>query len=129
MPATAPAGSATSTRWPCPDHSRAPEITGIDHVALSQPPYSFDEATLFYQSVFGLRQRDSEEVADPYGLVRSRPMASTSNHLRLVLNVPLLGGVQLPETAPLQHVAFPCPDIFSAARHTRARGLPVLPLP
>ncbi len=111
------------------DHSQAAEITGIDHVALSQPPYSFDEATLFYQSVFGLRQRDSEEVADPYGLVRSRAMASASNHLRLVLNVPLLGGGQLPETAALQHVAFACTDIFAAARHMRARSLPILPIP
>jgi 4-hydroxyphenylpyruvate dioxygenase len=111
------------------DPSQTPEITGIDHVALSQPPYSFDEATLFYQSVFGLRQRDSEEVADPYGLVRSRAMASASNHLRLVLNVPLLGGGQLPETAALQHVAFACTDIFAAARHMRARSLPILPIP
>jgi 4-hydroxyphenylpyruvate dioxygenase len=112
-----------------PDHPRAPEVTGIDHVALSQPPYSFDEATLFYQSVFGLRQRDSEEVADPYGLVRSRAMASAGNGVRLVLNVPLLGGDQLPETAALQHVAFACTDIFAAARRMRARGLPMLPIP
>ncbi len=112
-----------------PDDSGPRGITGIDHIALSQPSYSFDEATLFYQSVFGLRQRDSEEVADPYGLVRSRAMAGTGNRLRLVLNVPLLGGGQLPETAALQHVAFACPDIFATARRMRARGLPTLPIP
>jgi 4-hydroxyphenylpyruvate dioxygenase len=111
------------------DRSLVREITGLDHIAHSQPPHSFDEATQFYQSVFGLRQRSSEEVADPYGLVRSRAMTSAGNGLRLVLNVPLLGGGQLPETAALQHVAFACADIFTAARRMRAGGLRVLPIP
>ena len=49
--------------------------------------------------------------------------------VRLVLNVPLLGGGRLPETAAYQHVAFACPDIFAAARAVRSMGIPTLPVP
>lgn len=104
-------------------------IVRVDHVALSQPPYYFDEAALFYRSVFGLRPRTSEEMADPYGLVRSRALASSGGGVRFVLNVPALGGGRLPETADFQHIAFSCPDIFAAARQLRARGLSTLPIP
>jgi 4-hydroxyphenylpyruvate dioxygenase len=104
-------------------------ITGIDHVALSQPDDGFDEATLFYQALLGMHAQASEEVAAPYGLVRSRPMIAPGGHVRLVLNVPLRGGGRLPETAGAQHVAFSCADIFAAARAVRALGTPVLPVP
>jgi 4-hydroxyphenylpyruvate dioxygenase len=101
----------------------------VDHVALSQPPYYFDEAALFYQSVLGLRRCDSVEIADPYGLVRSRAMTGDAGGVRLVLNVPALGGGRLPGSAAFQHVAFGCADIFAAAVDMRVRGLPTLPVP
>jgi 4-hydroxyphenylpyruvate dioxygenase len=46
-----------------------------------------------------------------------------------VLNVPALGGGRRPETADLQHVAFACADVFSAARRMRELGLPTLAIP
>jgi 4-hydroxyphenylpyruvate dioxygenase len=49
--------------------------------------------------------------------------------VRLVLNVPLLGGGRLPETTASQHVAFSCTDIFAAARALRSLGTPTLPVP
>jgi 4-hydroxyphenylpyruvate dioxygenase len=112
-------------------------ITCVDHVALSQPAYYFDEAALFYRSILGLEPHASEEVADPFGLVRSRAVTSgegrasgaAGNGVRFVLNVPALGGGKPPETADFQHVAFSCLDIFAAARHMRAEGLPTLPVP
>src|SRR6185437_13881512 len=104
-------------------------ITGIDHVALAQPDDGFDEATLFYQSLLGMRAQGSEEVASPYGLVRSRPMRAPGGEVRLVLNVPLRGGGRLPATAEAQHVAFSCADIFAAARAVRSAGTPLLPVP
>jgi 4-hydroxyphenylpyruvate dioxygenase len=109
-----------------------PPTTGIfriDHVALSQPLHYFDEAALFYQSVLGLRRHDSEEIADPFGLVRSRAMTSAGCAVRLVLNVPALGGERLPETADFQHVAFACADVLGAAAAMRAAGLPILAIP
>jgi 4-hydroxyphenylpyruvate dioxygenase len=114
---------------PQPQRAGPPLITGVDHVALSQPFSGFDEATLFYQSLFGMRLQGSEEIASPYGLVRSRAMRASGGGTRLVLNVPLLGGSRLPETAASQHVAFGCTDIFAAARAVRSGGTPTLPVP
>jgi 4-hydroxyphenylpyruvate dioxygenase len=106
-------------------------IIGVDHVALSHPSYYFDEAALFYQSVLGLRQRDSEEIADPYGLIRSRAVTSrgAGSGVRFVLNVPALGGGKLPETAAFQHIAFSVVDIFAAVRWMRDSGMAILPIP
>ncbi len=104
-------------------------ITGVDHVALSQPGDGFDEATLFYESLLGMHAQGSDEVASPYGLVRSRPMRAPGGDVRLVLNVPLRGGGRLPETTASQHVAFGCADIFAAARAVRSLGTPMLPVP
>ncbi len=117
---------------PVPDatdgHGTADIIT-IDHIGLSQPAYSFDEAALFYQSVLGLDRSLSEEVADPYGLVRSRAMVSRGGAVRLVLSVPALGGGRRPETADFQHVALSSADVFAAARALRRRGVPTLAIP
>lgn len=104
-------------------------ISGIDHVALSQPAFTFDEAALFYESVFGLRRMASEEVADPYGIVRSRAVTNEDRRVRLVLNMPALGGGPLPGSAGYQHVAFGCEDIFAAAFQMRSARLPTLSIP
>jgi 4-hydroxyphenylpyruvate dioxygenase len=109
--------------------AQPPLLTGVDHVALSQPFNGFDEATTFYQSLLGMRQQGSEELASPYGLVRSRAMRAAGGAVRLVLNVPLLGGGKSPEVEATQHVAFACTDIFATARAVRARGTPTLPVP
>jgi 4-hydroxyphenylpyruvate dioxygenase len=114
---------------PPADSDLAGSVTRVDHVGLSQPSYYFDEAALFYQSVLGLRQSDSVEIPDPYGLVRSRAVTSAGGAVRFVLNVPALGGGKLPETADFQHIAFSCPDIFAAAVDMRVRRLPALPIP
>jgi 4-hydroxyphenylpyruvate dioxygenase len=129
-------GTGGTTGWqgdfqpfPQPQQTSQALITGVDHVALSQPFSSFDEATLFYQSLLGMRAQGSEEIASPYGLVRSRALRAEGGSVRLVLNVPLLGGERLPETVASQHVAFTCTDIFSAARALRSRGTPTLRVP
>jgi 4-hydroxyphenylpyruvate dioxygenase len=104
-------------------------ICRVDHVALSLPAIHFDEAALFYQSVLGLRRSASEEVADPYGLVRSRAVSSADGRVRLVLMVPALAGVRRGELAGFQHVAFGSSNVFGAVRRMRTLGLPVLPIP
>jgi 4-hydroxyphenylpyruvate dioxygenase len=111
------------------DPSSRPLLTAVDHVALSQPFDYFDEAALFYRSLLGLRYQGNEDVASPYGLVRSRAVRAAGCGVRLVLHVPLLGGGRLPETAQYQHVAFACPDVFAAARAVRASGIATLPVP
>jgi 4-hydroxyphenylpyruvate dioxygenase len=106
-----------------------PLLAAVDHVALSQPFDYFDEAALFYRSLLGLHDQASEEVASPYGLVRSRAVRSTGGGVRLVLNVPLLGGGRLAEAATYQHVAFSCSDVVAVARAMRTSGIPTLPIP
>ncbi|GAA4253508.1 hypothetical protein [Dactylosporangium darangshiense] len=71
-----------------------------------------------------LRHSASVEVADPYGLVRSRAAASPSGAVCLLLSVPALGGGRLPEAADYQHIAFACTDIFAAAVDLRVPHRP-----
>ncbi len=101
-------------------------LTRIDHVALTHPFDTFDEAALFYRALLGLRPQESQDVASPGGLVRSRAVSDAAGGVRLVLNVPVLasGGPQM-----LQHVAFACDDALAAARALRARGAPLLAVP
>ncbi|SDI33703.1 sugar phosphate isomerase/epimerase and 4-hydroxyphenylpyruvate domain-containing protein [Nonomuraea jiangxiensis] len=104
-------------------------ITGIDHVALTQPWHYFGEAELFYRSVLGLRPQESVELPDPYGLLRSRAMSSvhgsgTGDGVRMVLNLARVGAADV----PWQHVAVACRDIVTVARRLR-RDHPELLLP
>ena len=101
------------------------ELTGIDHVALSQPFDYFDEAALFYRSVLGLELQDGAELAAPDGLVRSRAARSADGSVRFALSVPVVGN----GGSELQHVAFACDDIFATARAMRDRGVPLLAIP
>jgi 3-dehydroshikimate dehydratase len=101
------------------------ELTGIDHVALSQPSDYFDEAALFYRSVLGLELQDGAELAAPDGLVRSRAARSADGSVRFALTVPVVGN----GGSELQHVAFACDDIFATGRAMRDRGVPLLAIP
>ena len=102
-------------------------LTGIDHINLAHPWQRFDEAVLFYSSVFTLEPGTSQEVAAPTGLVRSHVMRSREGTVRLALNVAPLA-FDHPGGFP-QHVAFSSDDALAAARAARARGLRPLPIP
>ena len=85
---------------------------------------------LFYRSLLGLVPLQSQELASPNGLIRSQALAgeAAGESVRLVLNVPVLGGGRAVER-PLQHVAIRSADIVETARAVSAQGLPVLPVP
>ncbi|RAY12737.1 sugar phosphate isomerase/epimerase and 4-hydroxyphenylpyruvate domain-containing protein [Actinomadura craniellae] len=105
-------------------------ITAIDHLALSQPFDAFDEATLFYRSLFGLEPEHDAELAAPFGLVRSRAVTDPGRLLRLLLDGTLLRrGAWAPAVPDPQHVAFATDDIFRTARALRDRGAPLLDVP
>ena len=128
-------GQPDHTSWTddfAPDAAAQPDRPGslrrIDHVALTQPWQFFDEATLFYRSVLALEPQDTLEVADPYGLIRSRAVAGPDGTVRLALNVqPAAYDGAAP--GPLQHVAFATDDILAAAAAMRRAGVPLLPVP
>jgi 4-hydroxyphenylpyruvate dioxygenase len=106
-------------------------ISGIDHVALTQPYDRFDEAILFYRSILGLRTAHASEVAAPFGLIRTRAVADPALRVRLNLSVSVLrrGPDWHPAVLDPQHVAFGTNDIFAVARSVHASAGLILPIP
>ncbi|MHA6782105.1 TIM barrel protein [Pseudonocardia saturnea] len=105
-------------------------ITHIDHVALTQPFDSFDEAALFYRGLLGLRTQHASEVAAPFGLVRNRAVSDAGRTVRLCLSVSVLRrGEWGPAVTDPQHIAFATGDVLAVARAARAAGAPVLDIP
>lgn len=105
-------------------------ISRTDHVALTQPYDSYDEAGLFYRSVLGLIEGGGSEVAAPFGLVRSRGVTTPDRAVRLVLSASVLRrGDWSPAVPDPQHVAFATDDLVSTARALRAAGAPLLAVP
>jgi 3-dehydroshikimate dehydratase len=107
----------------------ASEIIHIDHVALTQPWHHFDEASLFYRSVLGLRPHESLELPDPYGLLRSRAVSTDDGRVRVALNVAYVGAPGGAPDVAWQHIALASRDITATVRRVRAAGSVQLPIP
>ena len=105
-------------------------VTSIDHVGLTQPFDSFDEAGLFYRAVLGLEPQVVTEVAAPFGLVRNRAVTQPDRAVRLALSVAALRrGGWSPAVPDPQYVALLTDDVVAAAVRLRAAGAPLLPVP
>jgi 4-hydroxyphenylpyruvate dioxygenase len=105
-------------------------LTHVDHVSLTQPFDSFDEAALFYRAVLGMEPQAVTEYAAPFGLVRSRAVTGPDRRVRLALSVSLLRrGEWAPGVPAPQHIAFATDDIIATARAMRAAGAPLLAVP
>ncbi|MGY1579288.1 bifunctional sugar phosphate isomerase/epimerase/4-hydroxyphenylpyruvate dioxygenase family protein [Streptomyces sp. MN13] len=108
------------------DATAAIGVRRIDHLALTQPWHQFDEAALFHRSVLGLRAQESVDVADPYGLLRSRAVTNDDDTVRIALTV---GAAPTDDTVRAQHIALATDDVVAAARRFRAAGGRPLPVP
>jgi 4-hydroxyphenylpyruvate dioxygenase len=102
--------------------------SGIDHVGIVVAPDQLNAEIGFFRTVFGLEPGAVEEFMEPHGRLRSRALRPAAGDLRVVLNVV--------DTAPgnphpngLTQVAFACPDVLTAVRGLRARGVPLMPVP
>ena len=105
-------------------------LTGIDHVALSQPFDHFDEATVFYRSVLGLRPEHAAEVAAPFGLVHGVSVADPGGGVRIALDGTVLRrGEWSPGVPDPQHIAFRTGDAIALAARLRERGASLLSIP
>ena len=105
-------------------------LTAVDHVGLTQPFDSFDEAGLFYRAVLGLEPQAVTEVAAPYGLVRTRAVTGPGRAVRLALSATTLRrGGWAPGVPDPQYVAFATDDVLATARALHAAGAPLLTLP
>ncbi|MFI7500120.1 bifunctional sugar phosphate isomerase/epimerase/4-hydroxyphenylpyruvate dioxygenase family protein [Streptomyces sp. NPDC049687] len=98
----------------------------IDHVALTQPWHHFDEAVLFHRGVLGLDAQESVDVADPYGLLRSRAVTNADGSVRFPLTV---GAAPGDDTVHARHIALATNDVVAAARRFIAAGGRLLPIP
>ncbi|WP_031480737.1 bifunctional sugar phosphate isomerase/epimerase/4-hydroxyphenylpyruvate dioxygenase family protein [Streptomyces bicolor] len=103
-----------------------PGVHRIDHLALVQPWHHYDEATLFHRSVLGLHAQESVDVADPYGLMRSRAVTNPDGSVRIALSV---GAAPTDDTVHAQHIALATDDVVAAARRFREAGGRLLPIP
>ncbi|MFF3377549.1 bifunctional sugar phosphate isomerase/epimerase/4-hydroxyphenylpyruvate dioxygenase family protein [Streptomyces sp. NPDC002680] len=101
-------------------------VARIDHLALTQPWHHFDEAALFHSSVLGLNGQESVDVADPYGLFRSRAVTNSGGSVRIALAV---GPAPTEAETRAQHIALATDDVVAAARRFRAAGGRLLPMP
>ncbi|MGW2381686.1 bifunctional sugar phosphate isomerase/epimerase/4-hydroxyphenylpyruvate dioxygenase family protein [Streptomyces sp. NPDC001658] len=106
--------------------SAAAEVSRIDHLALTQPWHHFDEAALFHRSVLGLHAQESVDVADPYGLLRSRAVTTPDGGVRIALSV---GAAPTDDTVHAQHIALATDDVVAAARRFTEAGGRLLPIP
>ncbi|MFH8655961.1 bifunctional sugar phosphate isomerase/epimerase/4-hydroxyphenylpyruvate dioxygenase family protein [Streptomyces afghaniensis] len=101
-------------------------VHGIDHLALTQPWHHFDEAALFHHGVLGLHAQESVDVADPYGLLRSRAVTNADGSVRIALTV---GPAPTDDTVHAQHIALATDDVVASARRFREAGGALLPVP
>ena len=117
------------------DVSTDATLTGIDHVAQALPVGRMDNFVLFYRAVLGFIPEQLWEIADPYGLVRSRTMVSSDRSIRLPLNVSEsreTGTGRFLTTyagAGVHHIAMVTDDIVQTMRRLVARGARTLPIP
>ncbi|MFG3171896.1 bifunctional sugar phosphate isomerase/epimerase/4-hydroxyphenylpyruvate dioxygenase family protein [Streptomyces sp. NPDC048200] len=114
------------TRAPAARPAGPGSVSRIDHLALTQPWHQFDEAALFHRGVLGLTGQESVDVADPYGLHRSRAVTNADGSVRIALGV---GPAPTDDGARVQHIALATDDVAEAARRFRAAGGRLLPIP
>ena len=81
---------------------------------------------LFHRGVLGLDAQESVDVADPYGLLRSRAVTNADGSVRLALTV---GAAPGDDTAHARHIALATDDMVAAARRFREAGGRLLPIP
>ncbi|MFJ9024336.1 bifunctional sugar phosphate isomerase/epimerase/4-hydroxyphenylpyruvate dioxygenase family protein [Streptomyces sp. NPDC102259] len=109
-----------------PHAPAASDAVRIDHVALTQPWHHFDEAVLFHRGVLGLDAQESVDVADPYGLLRSRAVTNADGSVRFPLTV---GAAPGDDTAHARHIALATDDVVAAARRFTEAGGRLLTIP
>jgi 4-hydroxyphenylpyruvate dioxygenase len=117
------------------NQSPPPLLDHVDHIAQALPVGRMDNFVLFYRAVFGFIPQQLWEIADPYGLVRSRTMVNHEGSIRLPLNISesrqtATGRfVTTFAGAGVHHIAFATDDILRALAQLTARGARTLPIP
>ena len=109
-------------------HTADAGLLAVDHLALGLAVDQFDTWVLFSRAVLGLEPGETQEVADPYGLVRSRGVADRARRVRLVLNMSVSQRTRVARTlthtggGAVHHIALRSNDIFASVARLRAAG-------
>jgi 4-hydroxyphenylpyruvate dioxygenase len=109
-------------------------LLNIDHMALGLSLDQLDTWVLFSRAVLGLEVGESLELADPFGLIRSRGVANADRSVRLVLNVSLSQRTRTAEAVrrrgagSVHHIALRSDDIFASVRRLQANGVRFVPI-
>jgi 4-hydroxyphenylpyruvate dioxygenase len=107
----------------------------VDHIAHALPEGQLDSWVLFLKSTLGMMPGDQVVLPDPYGLVRSRAVASPNRAVRFPLNI---SEDRNTSTARLvsafsgvgvHHVALSTEDIFATMATLTANAVELLPIP
>jgi 4-hydroxyphenylpyruvate dioxygenase len=107
----------------------------LDHLAMALPAEGVDTWVLFYRTILGLEPHGQLEMAEPYGLMRSRAVVDSGRCLRITLNVSegrnsaMARSLTTFAGAGVHHFAFACDDIFETVSRLRAEGIAFLPIP
>jgi 4-hydroxyphenylpyruvate dioxygenase len=115
--------------------SDAVGLQRVDHVALALPPDAMDAWILFYRAVLGLDPQPILELAEPYGVMRSRAVVDRTGRVRITLNASEGRNSMMARSLSafagpgVHHVALTCRDIFETVRRLRDRGVTFLEAP
>ncbi len=108
------------------------DLVRVDHIAQTMQFEEFLSWLLYYGSLFAFEKTPQLEIADPMGVVYSQAIENAGRSVRFTLNGSLAAQsltsrfIQHYFGAGVQHIAFAAPDVFAAAEHCRAAGLPML---
>ena len=103
-------------------------LRAVDHLTLGLAVDQFDTWVLFSRAVLGLEPGETLEVADPYGLVRSRGVADSARRVRLMLNMSVSQRTRVARTlshtggGAVHHIALRSDDIFASVERLRGAG-------
>ncbi|MBV9581091.1 MAG: sugar phosphate isomerase/epimerase and 4-hydroxyphenylpyruvate domain-containing protein [Chloroflexi bacterium] len=107
----------------------------VDHLALALPPDAMDAWILFYRSILGLDPQPIVEMAEPYGLMRSRAVVDPTGTVRITLNASEGRNSMMARSLSafagpgVHHIALTCDDIFRVVRQLKSRGVGFLAAP
>jgi len=125
------------------DFSATPEAAGsakptglnrIDHLGLGLAVDQADTWMLFGRAILGLEPGDALELADPFGLIRNRGLATPDRALRFVLSVSASQKTRTAEAVSAQrgaavlHIAFASDDIVASVDALRSAGVRFVPI-
>jgi 4-hydroxyphenylpyruvate dioxygenase len=120
---------------PAETAAEAVGLRRVDHIAMALPPEAMDAWILFYRTVLGLEPQPIVEMAELYGLMRSRAVVDRDRRVRMTLNASEGRNSMMARSLSafagpgVHHIALTCDDVFATVRRLKERGVGFLAAP